>query len=114
MNTYDFEKKLQRQSPRQIPNEWRAEILHTAHAATTSHRALRDTHHGFLSTLNHQLSTLLWPHPKAWAGLAAIWLMILAMNFYTADPTTKLVKTDAPPSPELILELREQIGRAHV
>jgi hypothetical protein len=88
MKMDELEKKLQRQTPRKIPGEWRAEILNAALAATTSQCASRLPHHGFLSTLRHQLAALLWPHPKAWAGLAAIWLAVLSMNFYTADSTT--------------------------
>ena len=34
---------------------------------------------------------LFWPSPYAWAGLAALWLVVLALNFTTA-------KTDSNPS----------------
>jgi hypothetical protein len=54
------------------------------------------------------LSALLWPNPRAWAALAAMWLMILAVNFTTADKTETVAKKTAPPSPEMILVLREQ------
>ena len=74
MNTDDFERKLQRQPLRQIPAGWREEILA---AATTGHTS-RVTRHSFLSAL-------LWPHPAAWAGLAAIWTLIIAVNFSIRD-----------------------------
>jgi anti-sigma factor RsiW len=45
---------------------------------------------GWLSTLNSQLSTLLWPHPKAWAGLAAVWVLIFAVNFASRETTPGL------------------------
>jgi len=36
------------------------------------------------------LSAFLWPHPKAWAGLAAVWLVILGLNFAARDTTPGL------------------------
>jgi hypothetical protein len=77
MKPEDFEKRLQSQPMRQIPTEWRQEILREAKSASHSSFVIR---HSFLSTLNHHLSTLLWPNPKAWAGLAAVWLAIFALQ----------------------------------
>ena len=108
MKTDDFEKRLRQQALRKIPAEWRAEILGAARTASSPPHVSRFTLPGFLSTINHQLSTLLWPHPKAWAGLAAAWLLILTMNFYSADHTTRVAKAAPAPSPELLLALREQ------
>jgi hypothetical protein len=70
MNPDDFEKRLQRQPLRKIPSEWRESILQEAKSAPHSSPVIR---HSFLSTLNSTLSTILWPNPKAWAGLAAVW-----------------------------------------
>ena len=59
--------------------------------------------------INFQLSTLLWPHPKAWAGLAAVWLVILAVNFATRETTPRnFARQVAPPSPEMLMVLRQQ------
>ena len=80
MNTKDLETRLQRRPLRQIPSEWRGDILSAAERA--SRPAPRVS---FLSTLNHQISILLWPHPKAWAGLAAVWILILAVDFSMRD-----------------------------
>jgi hypothetical protein len=99
-----LEQKLSRQPLRQIPGEWRGEIL----AVATSYHASPVTRHSFLSTLNAQLSTLLWPHPRAWAGLAAIWILILAVNFSMRDPSPVRAEKSSPPSPEVIVELRQQ------
>lgn len=104
--TEQFERRLSRQSPRPIPAEWRAEILAAAHSAARP--ASRAPRPGFLSTFNHQLSALLWPHPKAWAGLAAVWVCIIALNLSTRDNAPRLTEKSAPPSPEMLVELKKQ------
>jgi hypothetical protein len=103
MKPDDFESRLSRQPVKQIPAEWRAEILSAAkHAACPVPRT------SFLSTLNRQLSTILWPHPKAWAGLAAVWILIFCMEFSMRDTTPVVAEKAAPPSPEVIVELKQQ------
>ena len=55
------------------------------------------------------LSTLLWPNPKAWAGLAAVWVAILAVNFAAHDPLPVREACNAtPPSPQLREMLKQQ------
>src|ERR1035438_2914387 len=97
MNPDDFEKRLERQPLRQMPGKWREEILAASRRASPAHHASRVTHHpppsrSLLSTLNHQLSTILWPHPTAWAGLAAVWLVILGVNLTTQDASTVIAR----------------------
>ena len=105
----DFEQRLQRQTLRQIPAEWRAEILHAADTVAGSRPSPLDFRPaGFVSTLNHQLSTILWPSPQAWAGLAAIWVVILAVDFSVREPSPVLARKSSPPSPEVIVQLRQQ------
>ena len=104
----EFEKKLRRQPVKEIPGDWRAEILSAARAAQATPHASLVTQHGWLSTLNSQLSTLFWPHPKAWAGLAAVWVCIVALNFSTRDTSVMLAEKVSPPSAEVIVELRKQ------
>jgi hypothetical protein len=99
-----FEQKLSRQPLRQIPAEWRREILD---AAISRHSPLV-TRHSFFSTLNHKLSIILWPHPNAWAGLAAVWILIFAVNFSMRDTTPLVAEKAAPPSPEVVAELKQQ------
>ena len=105
MKTDDFEQRLQRQPLRPIPTGWRAEIL--SHANDAPH-ASRITHQSFLSTLNHQLSTILWPCPQAWAGLAAVWFIILTINFATGERPTAIARKQPPTSPEMLMVLKEQ------
>jgi hypothetical protein len=103
MKPDDFEQKLQRQPLWQIPSGWRGEILSAAE------RALRPAPRAsFLSTLNHQLSTIFWPHPKAWAGLAAVWVLIFCMDFSMRDKMPVVAEKTVPPSPEVIVELKQQ------
>jgi hypothetical protein len=97
-----FEQRLSRQPLRQVPAEWRGEILGAVG------RASRVEHHSFLSTLDSQLSTILWPHPVAWAGLAAVWIFIFALSFSMRDRTPVVADKVSPPSPQVIVELRQQ------
>jgi hypothetical protein len=101
-----FERRVSRQPLRQLPADWRGEILATANASAPP--AANAARPGFLSALNHQLSTVFWPHPKAWAGLAAAWIFIFAVNFSMRDPSPRVAEKYSPPSPEVIVELKKQ------
>lgn len=106
-----FAQRLSRQPLRQVPREWRGEILSAAHAAQTTCHPPPATRHlkpSPPSSTLHFLSSLLWPHPKAWAGLAAVWFFIFAVNFSTREPSPKMAGKSAPPSPEMLVELRKQ------
>jgi len=108
MKPDEFEQKLSRQPLRQVPPEWRADILAAAREAQASRHPSPVTHHSWLSTLNSQLSTVFWPHPKAWACLAAVWIFIFAVNFSLRDTSPCVAEKSAPPSPEVIVELKSQ------
>jgi hypothetical protein len=105
MKPDDLEQKLSRQPLRQVPSEWRVEILADCRAAKVESRAQEPF---WPSTFGSRLSTIFWPHPKAWAGLAAVWIFIGALNFSTRDTAPRLAEKSAPPSPEVIVELKKQ------
>ena len=108
MKPDDFEPRLSRQALRQIPGEWRGEILREGRRAAVPEIGDADT--ASLPTLNWRtaLANMFWPHPKAWAGLAAVWVLILCMDFSMRDTATVVAEKAAPPSPEAVAELRQQ------
>jgi|SRR5664280_2234583 hypothetical protein len=113
MNADDFEQRVQRQPLRQLPGEWRQEILSAAQQASLPDHASRITHHvptspSLLSTIYHQLSSLLWPHPAAWACLAAAWVVILGVNLTTRDASMAVAKRASPVSPQVFMAFQEQ------
>src|SRR5438128_8423589 len=114
MNTDDFEERLQRQSLRPIPREWRREILDAARRAgdpqLSTLRSKATAEDGL--TINPQPTSwgreLLWPCPQAWAGLAAAWVLILALNAATREPVRVANSAGAPPAREVLMALKEQ------
>ena len=109
MNTDAFEEHLRKQTLRALPAAWRNQVLSAAEAA----RATVAEAHGsplraFLSILNRQLATLLWPSPGAWAGVAAVWLVILTLNLAARDNSNTSTKAAAVSSPQVMLAIREQ------
>ena len=112
----DFEQHLQNQRPRQIPESWRSEILsQVREAAAPETSGIRHPVSGIrhpVSVLKYLSSTFLWPHPKAWAGLAAVWLVIGWLNWSTMQPETPLLAVRRPAastiSPGQLASLTEQ------
>jgi len=51
---------------------------------------------------------LVWPCRRIWAGLAAVWILIFAVNFSQRDPSELMARKTPPPSPEMILTFRQQ------
>jgi hypothetical protein len=50
---------------------------------------------------------LVWPCRRIWAGLAAVWVGILIVNFSQRDHS-QTIATKSSPSPEIILSFRQQ------
>jgi hypothetical protein len=106
--TEQFEQRLSRQPLRPIPADWRADILKAAQANEKSARPSAANQTGWRQVVGHKLKALLWPNPKAWAGLAAVWVLIAVINFSMRDTTPMTVEKSAPPSPAAVAELRSQ------
>ncbi len=87
MKTDDFEQHLSRQPLRPVPTEWRSQILC---AATGEAAARREPSRPptFILRLRHWL----WPHPAAWAGLAACWVAILALHLASAPSAAEIAQ----------------------
>ena len=101
MNADDFDKRLQRQTLRPIPHKWRSEILDVARRAGDPQPSTFD------SQPTSWWRELLWPSPQAWAGFAAVWVVVLLLNLASRDPV-RVAKTSKPaPAPELFAALRE-------
>jgi hypothetical protein len=104
-----FEQRLQRQPMREVPSAWRDEILIAARNSLVPESGSRRTQDTWFSILIEQFSLLLSPHPRAWAGLAAAWLIILAMNFASREDSTAIAGGSvSPPTPQMREMLREQ------
>jgi len=106
--TDSFEQRLRRQPLRQVPPEWREGILRAAGETQSIRHATTAAEYSFLSNLNRRLASVLWPHPVAWAGLAAVWVFVSAVNYSIREPQPVVAEKVAPASPEVIAELRQQ------
>jgi hypothetical protein len=86
----DFERKLSQQPFRLPPPEWREAILAVpGNIVVPDIRTWRDW---------------LWPSPKAWAALAAVWLIFLALSFSPEPPGAREIAASPQPpaSPTLL------------
>lgn len=88
MNTDDFEQHLAEQPLRQVPAGWRGELLGAARSGARQPDAVA-AGPGFAAFLAARLREWLWPHPIAWAGLAAAWVIILGL-FAAAEPAPRI------------------------
>jgi len=101
MKPEDFEKQLQRQPLREVPGEWRTEILRSAQAA--SPHASRPMPHAVA-----WWREWLWPSPQAWAGLAAVWVVIVGLNATAPAGPSAIAKRSPAPSIEANATLAAQ------
>jgi hypothetical protein len=73
MNCDDFENRLRQQRFRPLPGEWREQVLRATRAQTEPRPAAahwRDV-----------VREWFWPHPVAWAGLAATWVLLAVLQW---------------------------------
>jgi len=103
-----FEKRVKDQPLRHVPAEWRDEILSTVDKTQTARSRQPQAGRSFLSLFGFQLRSILWPHPVAWGGLAAVWIFIGAAHFSMRDQAPALAEKTSPLSPEAVAELKQQ------
>lgn len=85
MKPDEFEQQLRSQPRRGIPSEWRGEILEAVYAA----RRVHESRAASPATRIPLWRQWLWPCPQAWAGLAAVWMVLVAL---------RITASSAPPS----------------
>jgi len=65
----------------------------------------------FVATLRNAVRLLflelIWPSRHVWSGLAVVWVVILAANFFARDPE-RIAGKSPPPAREIILTLPQQ------
>jgi len=103
-----FENRLRHQRVKPVPGEWRDDILREAKRAVKVQRLSPENSYSLLANLKSRLASVLWPVPRAWAGLAAVWVAILVMNFSAADKTAAAAMVGPPPSRETMQALKQQ------
>jgi hypothetical protein len=106
MKTDDFEKRLRQQALRKIPGEWRAEILDTTKKQPC--RAVVQTSWSPLNLLFIPWRELIWPSRRVWSGIAAAWVVIVAVNHHDSRNPGLAGHTFTPPSPAVLMAWREQ------
>ena len=70
--------------------------------------ALHDASDAGKLTFLPRLSSWLWPHPVAWGGLGAVWILIFAVHFSIRDDDPALAKKVVPQSQEVVAQLKQQ------
>jgi len=98
----EFEQRLRQTPLRSLPPEWRQDILAAAQPPTSVPARSQPTELWW--------TRLLWPYPRAWAGLAAAWVVILGLHLATREPaeTTTAARAEATPGPEYRAQLQQQ------
>lgn len=85
MNSDDFEKRLERQNIRPIPGEWRREILQATEVSVAAPQSV-----------GAKIVRLFQPH-HGWAALAAVWLVIVGLNFSQKESAPAALRMAAKP-----------------
>ena len=103
MKTDDFEQQLRKQPLRGVPPDWRAELLIVARAARAVHGQSEPTVPWWREWL--------WPCPQAWAGLAALWLLLAGLHM-TAPSSNPLASQSMATDQQAGLEAqRRELAR---
>ena len=109
MKPDDFEKQLQRQPLRETPAAWREEILQAARSASVSLPSHPATQ------ASSWWQEWLWPCPQAWAGLAALWIVVLGLNLTAPPDEATALASTTPVIPAVtatnLAEQRRELAR---
>jgi hypothetical protein len=100
-NPDPLERRLQGQPFRQLPPAWREEILAAAETALPQRSAVRQ------DRTPAWWRAVLWPNPVAWAGVAAAWISIVALQHAGRWEPVSAVAVTRDASPGLALALIE-------
>ena len=97
MNTEDFENQLRRTRMREVPAEWRAEVLGKVRAEGGGLRA-EGRHLAETKPAGSWWRDLLWPCPQAWGALAGVWLaIVVVVGLDQHGARTQQAEAAAPP-----------------
>ncbi len=76
----------------------------------SSGRAQAGGWHSILQALTAQLQASLQPSRRAWAGLAAVWVVILALNLAAREPEgPRMAEKQLPPSSEVRFAVKQKL-----
>jgi hypothetical protein len=101
MNSNDFEKKLREQSWQEIPGHWQKQILDAARLGEVQKEK---------TDWKERLGQFFWPHPKVWAALATVWVILLFANM-SGEETSEVSPNSLVASPSFAeqLQLRAEL-----
>ena len=94
----EFEKRLQQQPLRQLPSEWKKDILDVAAQSVQSTE---------LQSTSTWWRELLWPCPQAWGALAAVWMIICGLEFASREPGAPQIQVADASAPTVFALYRE-------
>ena len=95
----DFERKLSQQPFRLPPPEWREAILHPPENVVVP--------------TTHTWRDWLWPSPKAWAALAAVWFIFLALAISREPAPPRAIAASPQPAASVTLLAYHQSRAFH-
>jgi hypothetical protein len=110
MNTDDFENKLKRQPLRQIPDDWREDILRTAREHASP--ALKSRQPFLIRDVLVLWRELIQPFRYAWSGMAVLWVVFWMVNArleITDSPTGSATVTSAASDSIRLFEEQRQV-----
>ena len=100
MKPEEFENQLRRHPVRHVPAEWRDGILSAARSDAPPEKTP--------APLESWMRAIFWPHPTAWAGLAAAWVLIFVFNYEATDPSELMAAGSGPATANVFMALQQQ------